>query len=283
MTSNLKIDPTWRLPEGFHYTQSNLQDFLTCQRRFYLRHVAQQRWPAPLAEPQDPIEQAVARGAKFHLLAERHQVGVDLELVRDSVAEDEAMLRWLENYESALAALGPFERAWAERRLSMMLPPHLEPILAKYDLLGVQNDQLIAVDWKTSRLPSSEVLGQRMQTVIYLLVLAKRGPALLKTPLQKISLHYISVDNGEQRTFRLSLDDSAEIHRLETLVLSVIANVRRSQEFPLVDDEQVCKYCIYRSLCERGQTAHLSLDEAIPDLDDLALIFDDTPPLDVEF
>jgi hypothetical protein len=39
------------LPYSFHFTQSSLQDYLDCPRRFQLRYVLDQPWPAVESEP----------------------------------------------------------------------------------------------------------------------------------------------------------------------------------------------------------------------------------------
>jgi hypothetical protein len=41
----------------------------------------------------------------------------------------------------------------------------------------------------------------------------------------------------------------------ETRLTSVIQEISQRFEFPLTHEEQRCKYCVYRSLCERGARA----------------------------
>jgi len=259
LTDNI-VDPNWQLPPAFHFTQSNLQDFVDCERRFYLRHIAGQRWPSPLAEPQDEVERALKRGSRFHQLVERHQHGVDMDILRDSTVDDMVIGEWLDRYEAALADLGPFTQQWVEVSLSTRVAE--KPVLAKYDFIGLKDGALTGIDWKTGRLPDVQRLQQRMQTIIYLLVLFREGARLAGQDINSFSLYYVSVNDGETRRFTVNSQDA---HRLSTQLQGVIEQVLLAREFPLTPDEWKCKYCLYRGLCERGQSPNLNDEDISPD------------------
>ena len=254
------VDPHWQLPPAFHFTQSNLQDFVDCERRFYLRHIAQQRWPSPLAEPQDEVERAIRRGSRFHQLVERHQRGVDMEMLRESVADDIVIGEWMNRYEAAMADLGPFAQQWVEVSLSTRVAD--KPVLAKYDFIGRKDKVLIGIDWKTGRLPDVQRLSERMQTIIYLLVLFREGARLAGQDIDGFALHYVSVNDGETRRFTVNIQDA---HRLATQLQGVIEEVFQAHKFPLTEDIWKCKYCLYRGLCERGTSPNLNDEDISPD------------------
>src|SRR5258708_37577990 len=79
-----------KLPPAFQLSQSSLQDFADCARRFQLRYLMEQEWPAPPAEALADAERADILGKHFHLLVERYWLGVPL----DEGAISPALLPW---------------------------------------------------------------------------------------------------------------------------------------------------------------------------------------------
>lgn len=260
---SLKISKEWSLPAGFHFVQSNLQDFADCERRFYLRYVLNQPWPAPFAEPQAEIERALKRGARFHLLAERHHAGIPFQTLVQSVIDDAILGKWLPVYQEVLAKLGTFDRSWAEIELGSRI--HDYPLVAKYDLIAIQNRTLLAIDWKTGELPSRPRLEARMQTIVYRLVLYRHSQTLAaRYDFEKIGLRYVSVENGETCEFEVDAKIAQKLEaQLETLIDRLFAST-----FAKVADERMCRFCLYRSLCERGHTITLQ-DLAAADLENM--------------
>ena len=64
------------LPPFFQFTQSNLQDYLDCPRRFELRYILRQDWPALQTEPEMEQEQHMLRGHLFHQLVHQLLIGL---------------------------------------------------------------------------------------------------------------------------------------------------------------------------------------------------------------
>ncbi len=46
-----------KLADSFDFTQSNLQDYVECPYRFYLRHVLHTKWPALIVDDALEYEQ----------------------------------------------------------------------------------------------------------------------------------------------------------------------------------------------------------------------------------
>jgi hypothetical protein len=117
----------------------------------------------------------------------------------------------------------------------------------------------VIVDWKTERKrPTRAQLVSRIQTRVYRYVLVEAGAALnggrpvkpeqitliywfAEFPAEPEVLPYDSAQHAEDATFLTGLVD--EIAGRADLI------------WPLTTDETRCRYCIYRSLCERGITA----------------------------
>ena len=66
-----------RLPETFAFSQSSLQAFTDCPRRFWLAYVEQLPWPAVEASPVQEYEEHMRQGALFHRLIERAEIGME--------------------------------------------------------------------------------------------------------------------------------------------------------------------------------------------------------------
>jgi RecB family exonuclease len=264
-----------QLPPGFQYTQANLQNFLDCPRRFYLKYIEGQRWPAPVTVPQEAYEAAMRRGQLIHQIIERHQTGIDLDTLQTPFTDDEDLQRWLIRYRALLPELVGYQPALAEVRLSAQLSGH--HLLAKFDWLGFKDGQLTAIDWKTGNLPSAERLTRRMQTILYLLILYRSGAALVQRDVESYVLRYISLETGEQRLFTVT---SGSIVTLERQVLEVIEAIQTS-DYKKVASERPCRFCVYRGLCGRGQAPHI--DDATFEWDDTVGTIELNNPEMVEF
>ena len=68
-----------KLPPVFQFSQQSLQDYVDCARRFQLKYVLGQRWPAIEQEPVEEREDFLERGSQFHLLVQRHLMGIPVE------------------------------------------------------------------------------------------------------------------------------------------------------------------------------------------------------------
>lgn len=245
------------LPAGFQYTQSKLQDFMDCPRRFQLKYLEGQRWPAPVTIPQEKFEAAMQRGQRIHQMIERHQSGVSLPILKKSIVGDDNLERWLSRYEQLYHDLSIFDTSMTETVLSMNLNGY--QILAKFDWLGVRDSRLVAIDWKTGKLPSAEQLKRRMQTVVYLLVLYRAGGALFNRMIDEFILRYVSLETREERIFTVT---AASVAEFEQQILSVIEGIN-SSSFNKVESERPCLYCVYRGLCGRGTTPDFDDDSTI--------------------
>jgi hypothetical protein len=68
------------LPDEFAFSQSSLQAYVDCERRFWLAYVEQLPWPAVEAAPIYEHEQLMRTGATFHRLIERNEIGLRIRL-----------------------------------------------------------------------------------------------------------------------------------------------------------------------------------------------------------
>lgn len=258
------------LPEDFVFSQSSLQDYADCARRFELKYILNQRWPAPEVDDMLEFERLMEQGQRFHHLVHQHLVGIPPERLRERI-EDNDVRRWFDAYlKNGLTGV-PASRH-PETTLSVPLGDHL--LLAKFDLLAVEpGGRALIVDWKTSRrVATSEVLLRRLQTIVYRYVLARGGDYLnggVPIPPEQIEMVYWYADHdGETR--RLPYD-AAQLAADEAYLTRLVREIDTCQVFPLTDDLRRCRYCVYRSLCDRGREAGALADWDADDLDDIDL------------
>src|SRR5437868_5210172 len=164
-----------KLPPAFQLSQSSLQDFVDCARRFQLRYLMEQDWPAPPAEPLADAERAEILGKQFHLLVQRHWLGLPI----DSVHVAPALLPWWDAFLQRPIPNLPTGKRLPEISTSAVV--HGQHIVATFDLLAYDpGGEGVIVDWKTTKRRSSRAwLERRLQTIIYPLLLVESSQSLL--------------------------------------------------------------------------------------------------------
>jgi len=264
------------LPESFQFSQSSLQDYVDCQRRFQLSYIQQRAWPAVEAEPAMDNELHMQRGSQFHHMAHQFWLGVDVEKIAFQVEGDEILSRWWTNF----VDLSGFEILTGRKlpEISLSAPIGDFRILAKYDLLvletpGVSEGKTVIkdlsvdprglsatiYDWKTSlKQPKREWLTHRLQTRVYPYLLAKAGSQLIDgQPIQpeQIEMIYWYTDFPDQPArFPYS---KKQFDEDEAYLSSLVAEINSlgEEDATLTEDERRCRFCVYRSLCNRGVEA----------------------------
>jgi CRISPR/Cas system-associated exonuclease Cas4 (RecB family) len=265
--------------ESFQFTQSSLQDYVDCPRRFQLRYVLNQPWPAVESEPLIERERLVELGRRFHQMAQRHAVGLTIEQIATS-AQDPDLARWWRNYAHVPPRDLPSTLRRAEVTLSAPLAVSVVPggaaigrIAAKYDLLALDpGRRAVIVDWKTERRrPTRKQLVERMQTRVYRYVLVQAGAALNGgqpiEPEQVTLIYWFAEFPAEPEVLSYDAAQHAEDAVFLGSLVHEIAG-RAETVWPLTDERRRCHFCVYRSLCDRGVTAGAGDESEIePDLE----------------
>jgi CRISPR/Cas system-associated exonuclease Cas4 (RecB family) len=250
------------LPTDFQFSQGSLQDYMDCPRRFQLRYLLRLAWPAVEAEPALENERRLQQGAAFHRLVHQHVLGLPAERLSRAVT-DEDLSRWWHNYlVSAPAALQGAR--YPEIVLSAPLSGYR--LVARYDLIVVDpGERAIILDWKTShRRPPRQWLTERLQTRVYMYLLVRAGSHLnagRPCPPERVEMVYWFPEfpDAPERFPYDAARFKADSDYLTALTDEVMG--RSDEDLPLTDQERRCRYCRYRSLCERGVEAG-ALDEA---------------------
>jgi CRISPR/Cas system-associated exonuclease Cas4 (RecB family) len=249
------------LPQDFLFNQSNLQDYVDCQRRFQLRYLLHQAWPAVEAEPFLEFERMMDQGSQFHKIVHQHLSGIPESQIEQSLGGDSTMDVWWNNYEQSLkeGVLEQILQKGIKRyvELSLSIPMGEFRLVAKYDLLVITPDgRFLIFDWKTSKIhPKRKWLSDRLQTHVYPYVLTHALDSIAGGGLTdpgKVEMIYWFTNQPEQpeRFSYNYLAFEADAKFLGNLLTAIIQ--KTDTVFPLTPEEKRCQFCTYRSLCNRG-------------------------------
>ncbi len=272
------------LPAEFSFSQQNLQDYLDCPRRFELRYLQKLAWPAIRSEPVLELERLMRLGERFHQMVQQHQLGLPQETVAIQATELE-LDEWWHSYLAHPPADLPAQRY---PEITLAAPFAGCRLVAKYDLLAVEpGDRAVIVDWKTNRKPTPlSTLRSRAQTRLYPFLLAlagahlKGGTAIL--PAQIEMIYWFSADPTRPVSIAYNQTQYAADGEF---IAGIIAQIRaQTPPFPLTAEERQCKFCNYRSLCQRGVAAGRDTEgETASEEGDLLSEFDFDQVAEIEF
>lgn len=245
-------------------SQSSLQAYVDCPRRFELRHLLNLEWPALETEQALEFEASMRRGEEFHHLLHQHALGIPEQALAATI-DDELIGQWWSRYLEWQAEYLPTARD-AELTLTTPLgrvPDGVEPfqLTAKFDLLTRLGDgTLLIVDWKTGRPPRRMVLAARLQTIVYRYVLVRAGDWLNDgRPVEPEQIRMLYWFAGDGSTIEFDYD-RRQYERDEARLLALAGEMFDRTVYPLTADERNCRFCSYRSLCER-EVATPTLEE----------------------
>ncbi len=255
-------------------SQSSLQDYYDCPRRFELRYLQRLAYPAIETEPALENEKHQKEGEYFHRLVQQHLIGIPAEQI-NKLANTENLQRWWGNYLIAkdLKGLKDFKGLYPEVTLSAPLGKFR--LVAKYDLIAVGKDQVTIFDWKTYRKrPKNEWLQIRWQTRVYRSLLVQAGAHLNNgknfDPEQIEMVYWFADFPTEPARFVYKTD---QFKRDWDALQKISVEITNATDFPKTDEVSKCNYCPYRSYCNRGiragDTADAELETEAEELFDI--------------
>ncbi len=268
------------LSPDFHFSQKSLQDYLDCPRRFELRCILRQKWPAIQTEPVIEQENAMEEGRLFHQMVQQWNAGLPPDTILEDASSPNLNHWWLN-----LVQNNPLDQLPPQRHAEIALSAPLAGyrLIAQYDLVTVDpGKRAVIVDWKTSaKKPSHHQLSLRLQTRIYRFLLVTAGAFLNEgrplNPGQVEMVYWFPEFPANPERF---LYDQAQFEADRDYLANLINEIARLKpgQFFLTPDEEKCRFCIYRSLCDRGEKAGewvaLEEEDEIPSAGDAELGFE---------
>ena len=255
-----------KLPEQFAFSQSSLQDYFDCPRRFQLRYLDKLIYPAAETEPAMENERHQQEGQYFHRLAQQYLLGIPTEKLA-RLANTPDLRRWWENFIHAQNLTGLKELSGLYPEVTLSAPLGNLRLVAKYDLIALTQDEKIVIyDWKTYRKrPRNEWLSARWQTRVYRALLVAAGTQINGgkpiVPERCEMVYWFSNFPDDPARFPYNeagyKRDWDALTRLTEDIQSAASRYHplkkeRDSPYPLTDDRQKCAYCPYRSYCDRG-------------------------------
>ena len=256
------------LPATFAFSQSSLQAYANCPRRFWLAYVEQLPWPALETKPFDAYEEQMRLGSRFHQAVLRAETGFDPELLASTL--DYPLDEWFAAYTRYRPDDLPTQFVASEQVLSIPFgnADGRYRLAARYDLIAAERAgeqaRAVIIDWKTTSRPTRRSrLQEQLQTVVYPFVLVEASESLPWGPLlpEQVEMRYwFTAAPDEPVVFRYSADlHAANRTRLHGLLAEILSGSGQP-DFPKVPDteqnrQHLCAYCVYRSRCDRGINA----------------------------
>ena len=244
------------MPELTTLSQSSLQDYHDCPRRFELRYLQRLAYPAIETEPALENEKHQQEGEYFHRLVQQHLIGIPTEQI-GKLANTDNLQRWWENYTNASDLRGLEDLGGLYPEIALSAPLGKFRLVAKYDLIAVDNHKVIIYDWKTYRKrPKNEWLQIRWQTRVYRALLVQAGAHVNNgkpfKPEQIEMIYWFADFPSEPARFIYKADQYKRDWDALTKIADEITN---ASGFPKTDEVSKCSYCPYRSYCNRGTRA----------------------------
>jgi CRISPR/Cas system-associated exonuclease Cas4 (RecB family) len=265
--------------EEFTFSQKSLQDYIDCPRRFELRYIQNTDWPAELSKPYQTFEEFISYGNNFHRYADQYFNGLDEKTISDIVEPE--IHQWWQRFLNFIH-IQKFSALSSEILFKTSL--HQFHLIAKFDLLALTEEGYLHIyDWKTTagtQKPKRRILKEKLQTQIYLFILA--NSELPFSGIKKVDPNHILMSYwypqfpNEIETFIYSQN---QFETDKKYIFNLIQEIQNNEagDYQLTENITKCKYCIYRSFCERGIEAGNILketEELYFSLDDLDIDFD---------
>jgi CRISPR/Cas system-associated exonuclease Cas4 (RecB family) len=244
------------MPETLNtLSQSSLQDYQDCPRRFELRYLQRLAYPAIETEPALENEKHQQEGEYFHRLVQQHLIGIPAEQV-GRLANTDNLRRWWTNFLD-FGGLNDLRSLGVYPEVTLSAPLGKFRLVAKYDLIAIDRDRAIIFDWKTYRKrPKNEWLHVRWQTRVYRALLAQAGAHLNNgnpfKPEQIEMVYWFADFPTEPARFVYKAD---QFKRDWDALIRIAEEITSASSYLKTDEVSKCGYCPYRSYCNRGVRA----------------------------
>lgn len=240
------------------YSQMNLKDFLDCQKRFELAHLLHQAWPAVQSEPILAQERQMRLGQAFHLLAQQFFSGIPIAEIERQIFEPA-----LEDYWRAFVEFAePYRNVAHQTELKISGMVAGRQCVAVLDLVLRQPNKVIIIDWKTNqKKPTRDQLMKSIQSKLYP-ILTLEAYDLADHPDQVEMIYWFTNQPNDPEIIQYSL---TQYHQDLLYLNELFAEIEQATEmgFSKTSFHSRCKYCRYRSFCERGEAASILDDETL--------------------
>ncbi|MBX3048619.1 MAG: PD-(D/E)XK nuclease family protein [Anaerolineales bacterium] len=237
------------------YSQSSLQDFVDCRRRYYYRRVLSLNWPTDDGDAADTLQERVWAGKLFHTLVHQFLVGVPIDDI-NLIDLPHPVKGWWKTFIDRLP-ISKTGVSFPEVTLTTLITADAL-LVARYDLIQQIDNEFLIFDWKTSsNLPKRGTLLDKLQTKVYPFTLADSGffDGTIPISPENIKMTYWFVEYPDQPITVTYSKEQKEKDRkyLEEQILEISSlEIERIGDFHKTDNRKLCSYCEFSGLCERS-------------------------------
>ncbi len=207
-------------------------------------------------------------GATFHRLIHQHRLGIPRRASCQAGGDD--VVRWPNGGRPISRPRRPTcpRQQYPELALSVPLGEHR--LIAKFDLVAVEpGRRAVIVDWKTSRKQAANWLQARLQTRVYRYVLAQAGSSPERRRADRPGADpdglLVRGGPGAPRDPAVRCDAARPRTGATWRAWRRRSHGPGDDDFPKTEDVRRCRFCPYRSLCNRGIEAGLLSEEDAED------------------
>lgn len=242
------------LSKNFIFSANNLQDYVDCPRRFELKYILKQNWPAITSQPVLEMENKIQMGNRFHQLANQYLTGISGDVLENSIDDPELKL-WFNRFQKYIKSSLNFPHF---SEFTVFLSFEGFRLIAIFDFISLTDiHKMMIGDWKTSsRLPNKEFYFQSIQSYLYPFIAYETRVNLFPqaSTLQPEDLFMEYWFPGfPENTITREYSTTSHTSSRE-LISSLISEIAQKElgTFEKTPNDKRCVYCQYRSLCERG-------------------------------
>jgi hypothetical protein len=244
-----------------------------------LKYIDRLSWPAVEAEPAQENELFLILGNNFHKLAHQHFLGLHQEELTAIADTNENLSAWWDKFKIFQSKITDLSTGLYPE-ISFSIPISDHRLLAKFDLLTIDTkNRLIIYDWKTSRnIPRKTWLQYRLQTRVYPFILVQSANSIFHldelSPNKIEMVYWFTNHPTEPVRFPYDAEQYKRDEAFLTQLMRQAAALQSEEKANLTTDRKLCKYCVYRSLCNRGAEAGLIDEWELEEENELEINFD---------
>lgn len=250
-------------------SQGHLNIWETCRRKYQYKFLE----ALSLPEADLDSEEKLQLGARFHLLMQQKELGLDVSALASSNVRLQA---WLAAFEQQPPEMIVGDRLCEHRRtLEVSLHDsensNLEQgyfvLTAIYDLLLLGDRQAQILDWKThQKAIAADKLKTNWQTQLYLYLLAKTT----NYAPEQISMTYWFANTAKSVIINYS---QTAYKQTQKKLHQILRQIAQAQEYPKLEEinSSTCKYCEFCDRCDRGDTLTSFAPNNIEDIPEIAI------------
>ncbi len=226
-----------RRKETFLYSQSSLDTFLTCNRKFKYQYIDSIRW----GEIEEELAEKFKKGEKFHTLAERYFSGIP---TGEEFLEEEDLKEYFNNLKDTFLINKDYEY---KAEYEIRYRNDNIKLMARYDLIVFKKDSVEIWDWKTGNKKLQEKYQkEKLQTKIYLYLLKEKLGDKVKA--ENISMNYWQ---PQYKNDWVTINYSDEMHsRNKKELKELMKDILEEEKFEMTENKKACQYCDFKKICK---------------------------------